>query len=194
MSPMRTLTIALSLLTLTACGSSPPASTAKKPAAAASGGGLAEPRLAPRPFTAEQIREAMPAGTEIRYRLEQPGKPAIIVHSVVTAADEATMTMVTRMLGEDGSVVSEDPAQTHRWDDLVKHADFPAENTQQSRGKVEVPAGTYETIDYVVTETVDGAKKVSTFRFATELPGPPVLLTVEQGGAVVQRMTLLSRN
>ncbi|HTE54448.1 MAG TPA: hypothetical protein VK698_26525 [Kofleriaceae bacterium] len=198
---MRTVLLALSLVV--ACGggggggapatATAPTADAVSGAAPAAAAPAAEPGLAPRPFTAEQIRVAMPVGTEIRYRLEETGKPAVIVHSKVTVADAAAMTMVSRVLAEDGSVLSEEPARTTRWDDLLKHASFPADHTKRSQGKVEVPAGTFETLDYVVTESANGATTVTTFRFATALPGPPVSLVVEKGGAVVQRMTLLSR-
>jgi hypothetical protein len=196
---MRALTLLLSWMT--ACGGGAPAPASPTRAAAADPAAAdptadpaaAEPGLAPRPFTAAQIRTAMPAGTEIRYRVEEQGKPAVVVHSKVTAADAASMTMVSRVLGDDGSVIAEEPARTTRWDDLLKHASFPADRTTRTRGKVDVPAGTFETIDYVVTETASGAKTISTFRFAPALPGPPVSLVVEKDGTVVQRMTLLSR-
>lgn len=159
--------------------------------AAPAGTGAAEPRLAPRPFTAEQIRKAMPAGTEIRYRIEEQGRPPVLVHSRVTAADAASMTMESRVLAEDGSLLAEEPPRTTKWVDLLEHANFPADRTVQSRGTVEVPAGKFETLDYVVTETAKGT--VSTFRFAPSLPGPPVSLEVKKDGTVVQRMVLLSR-
>ena len=181
---------ALLLLVLSACGGSPPASS---PAPAPAPPAPAAPKLAPRPFTADQIRVAMPAGTEIRFRLEEAGKPAVIMHWKVTAADAATMTLAATILGEDGSVVAPEQSETSRWDQLVEHASFPADLTVKSEGSVEVPAGTFDTIEYVVTETKDGSTTVSTFKFARQLPGPPVLLSVDKDGTNVRRMTLIER-
>ncbi len=161
------------LFTLISCGGSAPATPAA-PAAPAGGENTAAPAIAPRPFTAEQIRAAMPAGTEIRFRVEESGKAPVVLHWRVTAADEATMTLVSRILGEDGAVIAEEPAQSSRWQELVEHATFPAARTARSEGSVEVPAGRFDTIDYVVTDEKDGSKTVSTFRFARQLPGPPV--------------------
>jgi len=194
---MRTLVFALSLIS--ACGGGAAPASSPQPTTPAANGAVtsapaAEPGLAPRPFTAEQIRTAMPAGTEMRYRVEEADKPAVVVHSKVTAADAATMTMVSRVLAEDGSVIAEEPARTTPWPELMKHASFPADRTVRTKGHVEVPAGAFETLDYVVTETAGGATTISTFRFAPALPGPPVSLVVEKDGAVVQRMVLLSRS
>lgn len=180
---------AILLVLLSACGGSPPAaSSAPAPAPAPAG-----PKLAPRPFTADQIRDAMPAGTEIRFRLEEAGKPAVIMHWKVTASDAATMTLAATILGEDGSIVAPEQSETSRWDELVEHASFPADLTVRSEGSVEVPAGTFDSIDYVVTETKDGSTTVSTFKFARQLAGPPVLLSVDKDGTNVRRMTLIER-
>ncbi len=190
---MRAAILLLLLLCASACASTPPSSSARKTPAPAAPETPAAPAFAPRPFTADQIRDAMPAGTEIRFRLEEAGKPAVIMHWKVTAADAASMTLVTRILGEDGSLIAEEPAGTSRWDQLVEHASFPADLTVKSEGSVEVPAGTFDSIDYVVTETVDGSRTVSTFKFARQLPGPPVLLSVDKDGVMVRRMTLVER-
>jgi len=136
----------------------------------------------------------MPAGTEIRFRVEEAGKAPVVLHWRVTAADQTTMTLVSRILGEDGAVIAQEPAQASRWDELMKHATFPAERTARSDGSVEVPAGVFDTIDYVVTDEKDSSKTVSTFRFARQLPGPPVSLTVEKDGAMVRKMILIERS
>jgi hypothetical protein len=189
---MRSATLLLPLLC--ACApTSPRPAPSEKPAAPAETAPAPDPAIAPRPFTAEQIRAAMPAGTEVRFRLEQLGKPPVVLHWQVTAADADTMTMTSRVLGEDGSVLSQEPAQASRWDELVEHATFPAARTVRSEGSVEVPAGRFATIDYVVTENSAGSVTVSKFRFARELPGPPIWLAVETDGIVVRRMVLLER-
>jgi hypothetical protein len=178
------------LLLLISCGGSAPTASAAPPG----GENTAPPAIAPRPFTAEQIRAAMPAGTEIRFRVEESGKAPVVLHWRVTAADEGTMTLASRILGEDGAVIAEEPAQSSRWQELVEHATFPAARTARSEGSVEVPAGRFDTMDYVVTDEKDGSRTVSTFRFARQLPGPPVLLTVDKDGTTVRKMILIERS
>jgi hypothetical protein len=184
------------LLLLISCGGSAPATPATPAAPAASAGGenTAPAAIAPRPFTAEQIRAAMPAGTQITFHMEESGKPPVVLHWRVTAADEATMTLVSSVVGINGNVIAEEPAQSTPWQELAEHSSFPAARTARSEGSVQVPAGRFDTIDYVVTDEQDGSKTVSTFRFAKQLPGPPVLLTVEKDGVTVRRMTLIQRS
>jgi hypothetical protein len=175
----------LPFLILAGCGAS--STSAPSPAAP-------EPGLAPRPFTAEQIRDAMPEGTEMRYRLEEPGQPPVVLVMRVTAADEKTGTIASEVLAEDGTVVKPAETKTSEWTALVKHASFPAAATTVGESTVETPAGSFPSIDYVVRSTSeDGAAVVTTYRFARALPGPPVSLVREKGGVVVSRMVLLSR-
>lgn len=165
-------------LTLAACGGAPPQPA--KPAA---------PAIAPRPYTAEQIRDSMPVGTEIRYRLESADAPATIMVFVVDAADATTATMTNRVLSEDGATVIAEEKSTTEWAALMEHATFPADVTTVRASSVEVPAGTFETTEYVVRK--DGA--VTTYHFAKALPGPPVSMVEEEGGKVKRSMRLLSR-
>src|SRR5688572_8117062 len=96
----------LVLLALAGCGAGPKHSVPAAPV---------EPGIAPRPYTAEQIRDSMPAGTELRYRLEEQGKPPVILVMKVTAADAKAGTMVSSILAEDGSVVGEPRESTSEW-------------------------------------------------------------------------------
>ena len=149
----------------------------------------AETGVAPRPFTAEQLRAGMPIGTELRYRIEEPPGPAVIMVMRVTASDELTGTIETQMLAEDGTQVKNLGAAATEWEALVKHATFPAAATTVSAKTIETPAGTYPGVEYVVRE----ADTTRTFQFARSLPGPPVVLVETTGGKVTSRMTLLSR-
>jgi hypothetical protein len=150
----------------------------------------AEPGLAPRPFTAEQIRAAMPAGTDLRMRVEEQGKPPAVLHWHVTAADAQGMTMSSEVLDNEDHLIARQPPQTARWDELVHHADFPAAATRQGQSRIQVPAGMYDTTDYQVRG--EGGI-VTTYRFAKSLPGPPILMVVEKEGLIIKSMTLLSR-
>jgi hypothetical protein len=149
----------------------------------------AQGTIAPRPYTAEQIRDAMPVGTEIRYRIEAAGAPATLVVYRVDAADATSVTMTDRVLSADGGTVIAEETNTTAWAKLMEHASFPADATTVRDASVEVPAGRYDTTEYVVRR--DGG--VTTFHFAKTLPGPPVSMVAEQGGVVTRRMVLESR-
>lgn len=192
MCRMRAATPILCLLI--SCGGSPSATQSTPTTPARDDGAAAPAATSPRPFTAEQIRASMPEGTEIRFRLEEAGKAPVVLHWRVTAADQASMTLAARVLAEDGSVIAEEPPQSSRWQELAEHATFPADRTVRRDGSVTIPAGTFDSIDYVVTDKKDGSVTVSTFRFARQLPGPPVSLTVEKDGATVRKMVLVERS
>jgi hypothetical protein len=145
--------------------------------------------IAPRPFTAEQIRDAMPAGAEIRYRWEKDGQPPTVSLWTVTASDAGACTIRSETFAEDGTPAADAKSGTSRWTELMEHATFPADATTRTETAVEVPAGRFDAWLYEVRR----AGKVERFYFAKSLPGPPVLLVVEQDGRPVLRMSLLSR-
>lgn len=145
--------------------------------------------VAPIPFTAEQIRDAMPPGTELKLRVASPGKPTVIQHWVVLRADAETGTIASRLLDENGELVQDEGAQTSRWQELREHAKFPADKTTVTDATVTVPAGTFPTKLYEVRE----GSTVKKMHFAPALPGPPIDMVVEVDGKVVMHMTLLER-
>jgi hypothetical protein len=147
------------------------------------------PAIAPRPFTAEQIRDAMGTGTLIRLRFAPAGEPAHDEIWRVTASDADGCTIASTRVGADGQETAAGE-ETDRWDELMEHATFPADATAVSTGTVTVPAGTFETKRYVVTKA-DGT--VSTYDFAPTMPGPPISLVITAGGSPVFSMTLVER-
>jgi hypothetical protein len=154
----------------------------------------AEPGIAPRPYTAEQIRDGMPVGTELRYRLEENGQPPTIMVMKVIAADEKTGTIATQILAEDGTLMKDAGEQTSEWSALVKHASFPLDATKMTESTIETPLGLFPSVDYAVrSKSEDGVPVLTTYRFARALPGPPVSLVREKDGQVVSRMTLIAR-
>jgi hypothetical protein len=180
-------------LTLVACGSKAPPEPAlpkPPPAEAAPAPAAASEAIAPRPYTADQIRDAMPVGTDLRHRIAEAGKPAVVSHGTVVAADATTCTFASKTEAEDGSLIEDEGQHVFQWTELMEHATFPAAHTVQSEGSVDVPAGHFDTIRYVVTED-DGS--ISTYDFPKGVPGPPVSYTVVAGGQTVFSMTLLSR-
>lgn len=151
-----------------------------------------EPEHVVPPFSAEQLRTGIPVGTEIRYRVESAGSPAVIQHWVFTAADERGCTIHSRVLAEDGSLIEDEGEGTSTWAELESHAHFPAATTTRSESTVEVPAGRFETWLFEV-RPAEADAPVSRYHFARELPGPPVWMEVSKGGTVVRKMELLSR-
>lgn len=149
---------------------------------------------APRPFSAEQIRDAMPVGHRIRVRQEQDRAPTIEEEWVVTAADAQGCTIATKVFDVEGNLIRDGGTETGAWSKLREHAAFPAAATEISTGTIELPMGTFETRVYRVTMPAgDGAPAVLTLHFAVSLPGPPVLMVAERAGVQVSRMTMIER-
>lgn len=184
-------TLLFALLPLSGCAYAPAPVPSPAPAVEAP----AQPaETAPRPFTAGQIRGAMPKGHVLRLRMEAAGKPTVIEVWTVVEADAETMTMATQVYGEDGALREDQGAEVAKWSELVEHAAFPAAATLRTEGEAETALGTLATITYEVTKPGDdGVPVVSRFVFAKALPGPPVLLTVTRQGIVLRKMTILER-
>lgn len=193
----------LTLLTLLAACAHPPAtptpvaSSGEAAAAAevAPAATASEDALAPRPYTADQIRGAMPKGTEIDMRIAASGQPTLTQRMVVTASDATGCTLATTVLDhQTGKLVEDKGSATHTWTELVGHASFPAKDTTITKGEVEVPAGHFQTTVYTVLVLgEDGSRSIETYTFADTLPGPPVLFTINVGSQEVYRMTQIGR-
>lgn len=146
--------------------------------------------MARTPYTAAQIRDAMPVGTVIVYRRAEAGKDPYLNRMTVVAADEASGTIADAVVDAQGTVLSEEAPATMQWEELRKHAEFPVAALQTSDDAVDVPAGHFDTWKYVVTEP-DGT--VTTYQFARTLPGPPVWMEIRAGEMVAFSMELVSR-
>lgn len=169
---------------LLACGGSleplPPAPTAAK-----------SEDHAPWPFTAEQIRDAMPVGTKLVYRMTPGGKDPYDEHWEVTAATPETGTIAARLVKpETGELLEDQGAGTSTWTELRDHATFLKRATTITEATVTVPAGTYRTRRYTIRAD-DGSVRV--YDFAPALPGPPVSLVVTKGEATTWQMSLVRR-
>jgi hypothetical protein len=128
------------------------------------------PDHAPTPFTAEEIRLGCPRGRTVTARTEAVGEP-----------DRVDITVFVETDG-NGALL-ESNGQEHRvtWLDLQNHASFPAEATTITEEMIEIPLGQMECLSYrVVRDDV-----VSTFWFAKERPGMPVLFMTESDGGVL---------
>jgi hypothetical protein len=177
------------LILLAACGGTQTPAPVAQPTGPPAWLDAAEPGVAPRPYTVAKLRDGMPVGLELRYRIEAADKPAEIMVMRVVASDEKTGTLATQMLAEDGTLLKDLGTTSAEWATLVRHATFPEPATTVREVTVESPAGSFPGVEYVVRKP-DG---VTTYRFARDAPGPPVVLIAEKDGQVISRMTLLSR-
>lgn len=151
--------------------------------------------IAPRPYTADQIRGAFPVGASMVYRIEALGQPTVDKTTSVTAADDTHVTMAFAAKTLAGQPVPGDGPKVFTWTELMEHATFAAADTVRTEAEVDVPAGHFAVWHYVVHgKGDDGGADVETYDFAKELPGPPVLFTIEEGGERGFAMTLLERS
>ena len=148
-------------------------------------------RVAPLPYTAEQIRQAHPNGTEIRFREQQPSG-ASRRQMRFSDANAAGVTVSMVELDDRGAPVGRAQATRSTWRELQSHAAFPAAQTRRERADCVVPAGEYSCWHYIVADTAaDGRRVTSHYWFADRKPGPPVRLIREFDGQEVYRMELV---
>ena len=146
------------------------------------------------PVSLDEFRSAFPAETTLLVRYTHDGE----THEerwTWTRVDDVGCTIAGLTCDLDGNVVTDDGEATVTWAELMSHATFPADHTVRSDASIDVMAGHYDTWLYVVEETAeDGTPTTSRFHFARTQPGPPVLMTVEQGGTELLRMELVERH
>jgi hypothetical protein len=146
---------------------------------------------APRPFTPDQIRQAMPIGTRISLRIEAEGQnPTIERWTVTDAGPEACTIASMTYTAATGALLKDEGARTSSWPELADHASFPAAETTVVDGTFTGDIGTHAIREYRVHHA-DGA--VWVYRFAVDLPGPPAEMLVEKDGKVTLRMTQVLR-
>jgi hypothetical protein len=178
--PNAAMLLALSMSAMSAC-SGAPSSARTEPSTPASVASSQPSREAnatfPTPYTAAQIRDATRAGRAYTWRVEVNGKPAL----------ERTVTF-TQVDADGAELVSDGSPRRVSWEELRQHAEFPRASVTTRDEKVTVPAGSFDCVVYVV----DGADgEASTFYFAKELPGAPVLFFTQKGGERLMTSTLI---
>ncbi|MCA9584450.1 MAG: hypothetical protein KC657_03745 [Myxococcales bacterium] len=136
------------------------------------------PKLPP-PFTAEQIRAATKLGRTFKYRVEGGGEKKERVLTF-TKVDDAGAEIYT---GGDR------PTKRIGWIVLQKHMEFPQDHATTHEEVTKTPAGKFNCVVYTVTGDDD---EISTYHFAKELPGPPVLFFVSKGGKRLRTNTLIA--
>lgn len=135
-------------------------------------------------FTADQIRAAMPAGTELVHRHRTPDGEHQTRWTVVAATDEGP----TIAYGTEGSDAAA-PEQTHTWGELRDHAVFPAPFTTFEDVTLDSAFGPLACRRFTVT--TDDAERQ--FWFCPSIAGAPVRLEERRDGTLVREMELVAR-
>ena len=152
------------------------------------------PDTAPTPFTAAQIRAASGEGRTIIMLDESPGKPPGKHRMRFLAVDDLRATIASDVLGDDGKPVGEPVTRVATWGELQQHGAYPRSTTTITDAVAEIPMGSYPCKRYTVIERAPEGEKRTIACFANALPGPPVELSVEIGGALVRSLTMLSND
>lgn len=175
---MRTVWLALCLA---ACAARVPITAAEPPA---------EATMLPTPYTAEQIRDAMPVGTRITLQQATPqGVVGRMAWTVVTATPEG-MSMLEQ---PEGAPADAGTVDDYTWQALRDHARFPAATTTRERTAWADVLGHHEGWHYVRTEDTDAGPVLHHFWFSDDHPGPPLRMTQERGPVTLFEMTVVAR-
>lgn len=183
------------LLALAACGGHAPAAQSPQPTQTAEPAGAPAPAseaagaLAEAPYTAEQIRDATPAGRTYRFAMRQGDQEAqVTVRFTKVTPDQAT---IERTVVDASGKTLEQASEESTWQQIVGHAAYPADATEITDATVEVPAGTFDAMLYTVSGEQDGKPVISRVYFAKSLPGAPVKTEITVGDQVVFSMILI---
>ncbi len=183
---MRTTLLLLAL----GCGPKAPSTTA--PTATPSPTVETASANLPTPYTAEQIRAAMPVGSVLRFRVDAMGEASKELRWKVISSDATGCTMHQEAHHADSGELIDDLGDVaFVWTELRDHAAFPAASATVSSGEVDVPLGHFKVNSYTVRQ--ENGSTV-TYHFAPDLPGPPVLMVVIAGEVEVARMSALERS
>jgi hypothetical protein len=148
-------------------------------------------KMAPPPYTADQIRAANRPGTVYRYKVEALGQPVQIrVMEFTAGGSEETAEVKNLLLDEAGKPMRPPSVDRAPWDAMRSHGEFPEKEVTITSETIEVPAGKFDTTVY----TVRGPEgETMRFYFAKSYAGPPVLFYTERAGMRVMTSTLIER-
>jgi hypothetical protein len=146
---------------------------------------------APTPYTAAQIRDGNPPGTEMVFLIEQAGTPPARRTVRFLEGDGEHAVTESSMATAAGDPVGEAERGEASWTELRDHAAFPTDATKRMRTTCTVPVGRFDCWLYEVSGEEEGTSTVTRFYFADDRPGPPVLMEIETDGERTYRMTLL---
>ncbi len=142
------------------------------------------------PFSPGELRAGFVVGTKIVLSIKTPGGE-VHEHWEIVAADDAGMTIATKIYTPEGTLLKDEGAATSTWAELALHAVFPAAQTAREEVVYESAFGTLPCWKYTVVDpTADTVKRLY---FAKTMPGPPVFMSVVEGKGTVMEFTMLSR-
>jgi len=151
-------------------------------------------RMAPAPFTAEQVREACPEGRRLVVRIAGPAGTYRIQTTEFTKVSESTAWFTVTNLDERGRRTAAIRRYRSSWGEFLRYDDFPAERTRTYTKTVRTALGRYRMKVYEVTDPTPRAL-VKVYYFAESLPGPPLRVTVrEDGGEEFVLMEMIERS
>jgi hypothetical protein len=141
----------------------------------------------PTPFSAAQIRDACAPGRRSTYRVTAGEAVPYLDVWWFEAGDAAGADMVHLRTTAAGTPLGAPERSRASWEELQAHASYPVATTTVDTEAVTTPVGRFEAWRYT---TVAGDGVATRAWFARNLPGPPVLIVSERGGAEVFRYEL----
>ena len=144
--------------------------------------------MLPPPYTAAQIRDAMPEGLVVRHRHRRGDQEHETTWHVIEA-HEGGLTM-----GYGTPAAPDAEKAEHTWADLRDHAAFPAAQTTWAEERIDTALGPLDCRRYEVLGRDDDGPLVQRFWFCPAVAGAPVRLRVHRGDAVVSEMELVAHS
>ena len=141
---------------------------------------------APTPFTSKEIAKVCSTGLELKYKIEEQGKPPVYQITWFTNSDFKGSDFEVTTTDLDGNVLEEKQAHA-TWQALQSHASFPEKDCVITLETLKLDCGKFNCWLY----TVKGKDSVSRLWFARNLPGPPILYEQFRNGKLTFRMTLI---
>ena len=160
------------------------------PEEAATGAAVAEQELLPHPFTAEEIRGEFRPGLIIELQSAMPQGEARMRWTIV-AADAETVQIDYQPIDGEGNPIAPSQVNPATWVELRDHASFPAATATREWVSRETALGQLDGWLYTVPDAPSGT--VTTYFFASSLPGAPVQMRTEKDGQLVMEMQQVSR-
>jgi len=152
-----------------------------------------EARMLPTPFTAAEIKAAMPVGLQIHWEESKNGATSYS-RWTITAADDTTVTIKFSVHDKDGKQLGDSVERTSAFEDLRSHALFPEQRAKREKKTVTSAVGKGDGWQYIVSSKLDdGTKEESRYTFLRSLPGAPVKTQVFRDGTLVSGMTQVKR-
>jgi hypothetical protein len=144
----------------------------------------------PRPFTADEIRDAMPETHRRRYRVTGPDGVKGYLETTVLRADRKGAKLEYQDMDPEGKPLGEPNVGRSTWTELWSHATFAANATTISEVDLETPTGTFPCLLYTVFSQEADESKLHRFWFAKPLAGAPVEFESHRDGEFLFRHTL----